>query len=169
MLGRQRLGAVGPDQQHPPLVQVVGEEGDQVEGRTVRPVQVLQDQDDRVGGGGGVQQGEQLLEQPEPRSRCAIALAGGSLARDHPGQERPQVTGRPQQLPDLLAGQQRTKRLGDRQVRHLGADQVDAPAHQRQRAGGPGPGAELGHQPRLADARVAGHQDRPAPSRRRPP
>ena len=169
MLAQQLLAAVGPKQQHPPLVEVVGEEGDQVEGRAVRPVQVLQHQDDGFGGRDRVQQREQLLEQPELRSRRAVALGCGVLAQNHPGRKPSQLTGRPQQLSDVLAGQQRTNRLGDRQVWHIGADQVDAPPHQRLRSRCPRPGAEFGHQPGLADARVAGHQDRPAPSRRRLP
>jgi hypothetical protein len=76
---------------------------------------------------------------------------------------------RAQQLADVLAGQQRADGLGDRKVGHLGADQVDAPPYQRLRSRGSGPSAELRHQPRLADARVAGQQDRPALSRYRLP
>ena len=99
----------------------------------------------------------------------AAAPAGGFLAQGHPGQEPSQLTGRAQQLADVLAGRQRADCLGDRQVWDLGADQVDASPHQRLRSRGSCPGAELGHQPGLADARVTGHQDRPAPSRRRLP
>jgi hypothetical protein len=91
------------------------------------------------------------------------------LTQDHPGQEPLQLTGRPQQRADILAGQQRAKGLGDRQVGNLGADQVDAPPHQRLGSRGSCPSGELRNQPRLADARVAGQQGRPAPSRRRLP
>ena len=73
MLGRQFVAAVGPDQQHPPPAEVVRQEGDQVQGRAVRPVQVLQDQDDGFGGRDRIQQHEQLLQQPELRSRRTAA------------------------------------------------------------------------------------------------
>jgi hypothetical protein len=43
MLKRKFVAAVGPDQQHPIFAKVVGEEGDQIEGGAVRPVEVLQD------------------------------------------------------------------------------------------------------------------------------
>ena len=169
MLGRQLVAAIGPNQQHPLLAEVVREESDQAEGRAVRPVQVLQDQEDGFGGRDRIQQREELLEQIELRWRRTAALPWVVLIQKHLGQEPPQLTGRPEQLADVLTGRQRAKCLGDRQVWHLGTDQVDTPPHQRLRSRGACPSAELRHQPRLADPRVAGQQDRPALSRRRLP
>jgi hypothetical protein len=82
VLGRRLVGAIGAEQQHPPFGKVVREQGDQVEGRGVGPVQVLQHQHDGFGGRGHIQQREQLLEQPESRPRRAAAPACGLLARD---------------------------------------------------------------------------------------
>jgi hypothetical protein len=124
VLGRQLVAPVGAEQQDPLLAEVVRQEGDQVEGGAVRPMQVLHDQDHRRGG-----------------RDCT------------------------QQLAHVLAGQQRAQRLHDRQVGHLRTDQVDAPSHQRQRSRGTCPDAQLRHQPRLTDARIAGQQDRVTLSR----
>jgi hypothetical protein len=169
MLGRQFVAAVGPDQQHPPPAEVVRQEGDQIQGGAVRPVEILQYQEDGFGGRDRIQQPKQLLEQPELRSRRIAVGSWALLAHDHLGQEPAQLMSRPQQLADVLAGRQRADGLGDRKVGHLGTDQVDAPPDQRLRSRGACPSAELRHQPRLADARVAGQQDRPALSCRRLP
>jgi hypothetical protein len=65
VLGRRLVAAVGPDQQHPLLGEVVGDEGDQVEGRAVGPVEVLEGQDHGSGRRDHSQQRQQLLQEPE--------------------------------------------------------------------------------------------------------
>jgi hypothetical protein len=63
MLAVQVVGAVGGHHEQPLGAQGVGHEGQQLPGRAVRPVEVLQDHDDRPGAGQALQQAEERLEQ----------------------------------------------------------------------------------------------------------
>jgi hypothetical protein len=61
----------------------------------------------------------------------------------------------------------RAEGLGERLVGQLGADQVDRPAEQGREARLAGAAGELGGEPGLADARLAGHHDGRAAARPR--
>ena len=140
-LGRGRLvGAMGGEQEHAPVVEVVSEEEDQVERRRVRPVQILQYE--QHGRRALREQAERLLEHLQPRGR-----------------------GRAVGPPELS---ERMQRLDERLVRQRRADEVDrSPEHDLEVLGTRMP-RELGGQPRLADARLPREQDgQPAPGARR--
>ena len=64
-LGRgEVVGAIGREQENSPVVEVVGEEDDQVERRRVRPVQILQHEQHGCGGRAFGEQRERVLEDP---------------------------------------------------------------------------------------------------------
>ena len=87
----QLVAAVGGHQHDRGLGQVGHQERQQVQGRAVGPVQVLDGQDQRPLGGQPLQHAEQPLEQPRP-GQLARGRRGG-LGRaevgDQPGQLRP--------------------------------------------------------------------------------
>ena len=122
------VGAIGREQENSPVVEVVGEEDDQVERRRVRPVQILQHQQHRCGGRALGEQRERLLEDPQLRAR-----------------------GRPVDLPKVC---ERTERLDERLERQLRADEIDGTPEQDLKARATGARRELGREPGLADARV---------------
>ena len=138
-LGRRGLvGAVGREQQHPAVVEVVGEEDDQIERRRVGPVQVLEHEQHRRGG-------RALGEQRERRPRTPAAASPPPPA---------ELAERPQRLDERLVGQ-------------LGADEVDRAPEQHLEAAVARARRELGGQPRLADARLPGDEHGGAASRPR--
>ncbi len=97
--GRGRLiRPVGGEHEHPPPLEVVREEDGQVDRRCVRPVQVLEHEQHRGGGGPCGQRRQHVLEHPQPRAA---------------------------RVPRLL---QRTERVDERLVRELRADDVDRAA-----------------------------------------
>ena len=107
----QLIGPVGHHDQHAVEGRLVtDQECQQVRGRTVRPVQVLDEQDHRAGFGQALQQDEHLLEQPRPR--LAGVICPGRLAelRQQPGQ-----------LPGRAARQQLSDR-GGAEVTHEPAE-----------------------------------------------
>ena len=63
--------AVGREQEDAAVVQVVGEEDDEIERRGVGPVQVLEHEQHRRGGGAVGEQCQRLLEQAQLRARRA--------------------------------------------------------------------------------------------------
>jgi hypothetical protein len=80
------VGAVRPDQQDPGVLEFASQIGDQVEGGTVGPLQVLDDQDERAV---IVQIGEQAVERAEQfAGRMGRPLRGGAVLRE----ETPQLT-----------------------------------------------------------------------------
>jgi hypothetical protein len=137
---RSRRGlvrAVGRQQQHPPVAQVVGEEDDQVERRGVGPVQILQHQQHRCGGRPLAQQRRCVLEHLQLRAR---------------------------RLPvDPREASEGARGLDERLVRQLRADQVDRAPNQDLEACVAGACRQLGRQPGLADARLPGDGDEEAP------
>ena len=107
-----------------PIVEVVGEEDDQIERRRIGPLQVLQHDQHRGDGRAVGEQPERLLKHPEPRDR------------------------RPPKLSE------RTQRVGERLVREVRADKIDRTPDQDLASVVAGPCRELGRQPRLPDARL---------------
>jgi hypothetical protein len=112
----------------------VGEEDGQVEGGGVGPVEVLEHQQHRRRGGARAEQVERLLEHPQLGAR-----------RRHVGPR------------------ERAQRLQERLVRQLRADQVDRPSEQDLEPGVAGSCRQLGREPGLADARLAGDEHGRAP------
>ena len=155
------VGPVGRDQHEPLAARGAQQEGEEVARRAVGPVQVLDDEHERRLLGQPAEQGEQRLEQ----AGLGELLVGGGGGR---------VAGlgqQPAQLGLAGAGQlaegvgaelapQVAQRRDDRGVGQLALAQLDAVAGQHARAGGPGALGALVHQAALADARVAGHQQR---------
>jgi hypothetical protein len=60
---------VGRQQQQPPVVEVVGEEDDQIQGGGIGPVQVLEHEQQGCGGRAVEQQRQRVLEHPQLRAR----------------------------------------------------------------------------------------------------
>jgi hypothetical protein len=147
----RQLGVpVGAEQQHPCVPQVGGGELDQPQRRLVRPLQVVDDQDQRAARGQPGERRDHRLGQPEPR-----------ISRRHRRRRRrplDQVGRRPQ----LGArGPGRPQQLDPRPVRrHRRPVPADRGQHQRPAlAGLPG---QLAEQRTLADARLAGDEHQPA-------
>jgi hypothetical protein len=84
MAAVQLVGAVGQHHEQPGL-EVADEEGEQVQGRAVGPVQVLHHQHGRGPVGQALQQGEQCLEQLRLPPRAA-GQAGRALLPPELGQ-----------------------------------------------------------------------------------
>ena len=83
----QLIGPVGHHDQHAISGWLVADqEGQQVSGRPVGPVQVLDDQHHRAGFGQALQQDEHLLEQPRPRPARGIRSSGLTELRQQPCQ-----------------------------------------------------------------------------------
>jgi hypothetical protein len=114
----------------------VREKHDEIERGRIGPVQVLEHEQEGCDACAAREQGERLLEHPE--------LTAGRLALDLP----------------LLS--QRTESFDERLVRELRADEVDRAPDERLEAGFVGPIHELGGEPRLADSRLSGEENRGA-------
>ena len=147
--------AVGVGQQH------IGGHRQQITGRPVRPVRVLDDQDDRAALGQLLEQDEHLLEQA--RSRLARVVRTGRLAEL--GQQPGQLPGRAarQQLGNAVGAQvadQLAQHRGEGGERQAVCAEFQAATGQHPGAGAAGPLGELAHQPGLADARLAADEDR---------
>lgn len=151
----QVVGAVGDHDHGPFPVQHPGQEGDQVPGGPVGPVQVLQDQQHRAGGGQLGEQAEHrpeqlLLGEPGCLTGCGWdGVAVGQQAAEHrpAGQRVGQRPGRGG------AGHAVPQRIGQRQVRDTVA-QLGAPPGEHQEAPVSGPRGQLSDQARLADPGV---------------
>ncbi len=154
----QVIGAVGDHHRDPFPVQHPAQEGDQVPGGPVGPVQVLQDEQHRLGGG-------QFREQPEHRAEQLLLGQAGRLA--FPAFRAGPVR---QQLAEHRAGGQRAghrlrrrpgrafpERVGQRQVRD-GVAQLGAPPGQHQESPVGGAQRQLGDQAGLPDPGVPGQQ-----------
>ncbi len=153
----QVIGPEGDDDQYPVQhLLAADQERQQVAGRTVSPVRVLDDQHDRPLVGQVLQQRENLLEQPGPGHAGAGIFLHHAELRQQPGH-----------LAGGLAGQQAGHAVGTH-VPHEFA-QHRAEGRERQPFGTyveagagqhPGPGiggarGELGGQPGLSDSRLA--------------
>ena len=126
-VGRRRfVGAVGDEQQNPPVVEIVGEEHDEIEGCGIGPVQILEHEQHRCRRCALGEQAERLLEHLQLRAR-------------HPGID-------PARIPE------RTHGLDDRLIRQLRADEIDRATEQDVESRVAGTPRELGREPGLADA-----------------
>ena len=169
-LGQQRaqrmaavhlVGAVGDDRQHALRRHRAGEEGEERPRRAVRPVDVLEQQQDGLLAAETVEEREQRLEQ------AALGGAGDLVRAAHAArdvdlrQQRGQLDVRGvRQVVDrrVVIARERPQRGDERRVGQLALPQLDALAPEHARAGLAGAVAQLGHEPGLADAGLAGHE-----------
>ncbi|MCF0097132.1 hypothetical protein B0E54_06001 [Micromonospora sp. MH99] len=172
MAALQLVGAVGADQQQPARPRGPDQETDQVPGGTVRPVQVLDDQQQWPDVGEPLEQFGDQVEQVSAWGVGKWSRARGGQPRRHPAQLRQQagelrlVAGE-----DLgpVGAQHRAQRGGERRERQARLTQLQALTDQH--PGAPGGGRELLQQPGLAHARLAtdqhgGRLALPGPARR---
>ncbi len=154
----QLVRAVGRDQHEPLAPRGAQQEREEVAGRAVGPVEVLDDEHERRLVGHAPEQRQQHLEQAR-LGELRVAGGGG-----HPG-----LGQQPGQLGATLAGQldhrlraqlalQLPQRADDRGVGQLALAQLDAVAGQDARPGRASALRVLGRQAALADARLARHQ-----------
>ncbi len=130
---RELVGAVGREQEHRLVVEVVREKDDEIQRRYVRPVQILEhNQHRRLGG--------PVAEQLQRPCECALLRAGRLPV------PRQSVAERPQRLHERLVGQ-------------LRADEIDRVSEQDIEARLTCPSPELGGEPGLADPCLSGEED----------
>ena len=155
----QLVRPVGRDEGQPLAPHGPYEEAEEVQRRRVGPVQVLDDQQHRSGCGQPVEHREQQLEQLCAGGRHRRRLAGRSQLGQESGDVRP---GPAEHLVERLgrgrAGEV-TEDVDHRGERHALATALDARPGQHPYASGELLGAQLLHQPRLADAGFAAQQD----------
>ena len=123
----------------------------------VSPVQVLEHEQHRARLGQLGEQAEHRAEQLLPGQFAAVAVGedARSLIGQQPAEDRPvrDQLGHPgRRVPGDAA-----QCVGERQVRHA-VTQLGAAPGQHGEAAIPGPSGQLGHQPRLADPRIAADQ-----------
>ena len=151
----QLVAAIGEHECHRGIAQVAGEECDEVAGGRVRPVQILERDQEGLELGEAGQKAEDLLEEGARPLR-----SGGSGGKsERLAEERIDVV-----VAEL--GTQVTKCFDERGVRDGHLAELQAPAGRSDEAVRPGRGREFGDQPGLADAGIAGDQNDPgcAPS-----
>ena len=163
------VGAVREQEHHRDVAQVPDEEPEQVAGRAIGPVQVLDDEHDRRPSGQALEDPEEQLEQ----AALARAVAQGTGRAPAGSGDGPEVGDQPGQLGATLAqndvellrvgpADEPAQGFGDRGVRHRTLAQVDAPAEQDDGALRLGDRGDLRDDPRLADAGLAGQERRAA-------
>ena len=91
----QLVGAIGGDEQHPLVPRVADEEGQEVARRAVRPVDVLEDEHQRLRLGQPPRGGQQELEHAALRERAL----GAGLGRVELGQQRREPAAAPPSSP----------------------------------------------------------------------
>ena len=147
------VGAVGADHRHTFAVQHPQQEGEQVAGGGVGPVQVLQHQQDRGPGG---QLGQQAEHGPEhllagQPARVPLGAEAVAAVGQQPGEHRTVLD----RGLDLRRGG--ADGVGEREVGHAVADLRALAAEHGEALGRRQPG-HLGHQPGLADPGVTADQ-----------
>ena len=163
---------VGADDQDAVAPDVAGQVLQQQQRRLVRPVQVVQHQDDRSAAGRRPQEGDHGLEQPEALGVAVEARQGGDVAELLPdlGHQGGDLGRRgPEVLADLVLGlglDVGPEALGEGQVRRPDLPLV-APTPEDLGAPDLGLRHQLLHEGRLADARLAGDEDEAGAPRQR--
>ena len=165
MASVQLVGAVGGDHQHRGIGQGAGQEAQQVPGRLVGPVQVLDHHHQRPGPCGRLPEPGHRLEQLQPE---ALRLARrGDQIREQGAQTDPAGAGPLEHLVATVPGDQLPQGTDDRRVRQsvaaqrhaLSADDLRTPVGRRRR--------QVVHERvddrRLARAGVAADQREPTP------
>jgi hypothetical protein len=165
MAAVQLVGAVREDHEHGLAAEAPGEEGQERAGRTVGPVDVLQRKDDRTALAEALEQREQRLEEPA-LGRAALIVAdrlrGSVAAGGELGDERRQLGAgrRAEPVEHRIAGAgERAQRADERRVGQLALAQLNGvPADDDRVLLVAGAALELGQEPALADAGLAGDE-----------
>ena len=157
MLGRDRVAAVGRDDEHAAPLDRVREVGDEIERRSVGPVQILEQQNDRSAPADVLEDGEHLGEQTQLR-RGSVAVRGERGAVGEVGMQARQLVQLVADLAEVGRAAERAERLDEREIGQARADEVDAAAAEDRRPLAARPGCELRCQDGLADPRRAGDQ-----------
>ena len=149
----QVVGPVGADDRDPLAVQHPQQEGEQVAGGRVGPVQVLEDEQHRAAGRQLGQQAEHgaehlLAGQPGP---IGLRVAARAAVGQQPGEDRARLHRR------LDFRRRGSDRVREREVGHAVADLGALAAQHREPLTG-GDAGHLGDQPGLADPGVAADQ-----------
>ena len=171
MAAVELVRAVREQEHHRDIAQVPDEEPEQVPGRAVGPMQVLDDEHDRRPRRQALEDAEEQLEQ----AALARAVAEGTGRAPAGSGHRPEVGDQPGQLGATLAeddvelfrvgsADEPAQGFGDRGVRHRALAEVDAAADQHDGALGLRDRGDLGDDPRLADTSLTGQQRRAAVS-----
>ncbi len=148
----QLVGPVGGHQQHPGLTQRPGQERDQVQRGLIGPVQVLDQEQHRLGRAQPVKQAEHHLQQLRLLHVLAVRRRAGAGAQvgQQPGQPGP---GRAEQLGPGFRGRatgQRAQRVHQRGQRQAFRAEFDALAGEHPEPGPGGPRRQFAHQAGLA-------------------
>jgi len=157
----QLVRAVGGDDQHALVAQGGGEVGEERARGAVRPVEVLDNQQQAGRGGEAVQQVEEGLEQPGARGRGLVRRLPGRRGAREAGEEGPQgLAGRQGEVFEhrVAAPGERAQGADQRGEGELALTEVDAVATDHAHPVRAGEALELGDQPGLADPRLAGHE-----------
>ncbi len=165
------VAAVGADEQQPRVVRVANQEGEEVPGRSIGPVQVLDREHDRSGLAEAGEQREQDLEQArlcerlvEGRVAADPALAGvAELGSSRASSSRPGRASSSAGPSSRARG--RSAAVSGAKGSSPSASSMQSPASTRA-SGGRRMALELGDQPGLADPGLAGDQDRAEVPRR---
>jgi hypothetical protein len=166
MASVELVGAVGQQEHDGGVAQVAHEEAEQVAGRAIRPVEVLDHEEDGRPRGEPLEDAEEQLEHP---ALGRLDAQTGPRVVDHGTEIRHEA----RQLGPARAedgfdvrgrrpADQTAQGLDDRGIGQGAVSEQDAAALEHLGAGGPGPLPELRHQPRLADPRLAGEERRAA-------
>ncbi len=171
------VGPQGGDDQDAGIAQVPGQEREQVAGRRVGPLDVLDDQDQRRDPGEPLDDTEDELEQPplgEPvvgpgSKRPETAVGGSASTRSGRGadlrhQPRQLASVRPEERRDragIDVAQQRPEGFDERRIRQPPGAEREAATDQDPGALGGHPFAEPLDEPRLPDPGLAGDEDHP--------
>jgi hypothetical protein len=148
----QLVGAVGAYQEHPRGARGADQEGDQVTGRAVGPVQVLDDEHERVLRGLRREETGDEVEQVTPV--VVGHRTGRTKLREEPGEVGlVAVERRP-----AVGAQHLAQHGGERRERQPFLAQLEALAGEDPGTSGTGVAGELVDQPGLADAGLAAHE-----------
>ena len=163
MAAVQLVAAIGADEQQALVAQAAHQRRQELERRAVRPVEVLDREQDGRLGGQAVQQRAQQPEESRLGQRLAgagdalagssgrwVALSSAAVARD-----RRRSGPRARRRPPARARGEAAQRSGDRRVGHAVGAEGQAVAAQDARAAGDRQALELAQQPRLAHAGLA--------------
>ena len=148
--GEQRVAAmhlvlaVGEHEQDPAVADGAQQEAQQVAGGRVRPVQVLDDDDQRLGRGEALDQGRHGLEQPATPQR--ISGGRGAKLGDQAGKVGPSGTRQLGELVGPEVGDQRAEHRREGGERGSVRAELQAVPDQHPRSRGDG-GRELGDEP----------------------
>ncbi len=171
------IGAEGADDEQPLVARVAPQEGEEVAGRPVRPVEILDDEEDRAFSRQTAEQVEEPFEDPDLEPVVAAAGSGrGPVAvgrrrrqlRDEAGEDRQGRAGcRGDGLRIAVAGQ-RSQDLDDRTERKGVVAERHRSALEHKPAVVAQPGRGLGDQPALADPSLTADEHDGRADRRRP-